>query len=85
MGAVDVQAVGSADVADEKKASNTPHRSIRLEKELWEPLDAAARANGLDRSGLIRQFVRWYLRVPGAKLPPRPALRLRAVEDLEDE
>ena len=84
MGAVDVQAVRCLDVADDKRANNTPHRSIRLEDELWIPLDGAARANGLDRSGLIRQFVRWYLHVPGAKLPPRPGRRLAAVEDADD-
>lgn len=25
-----------------------------------------------NRSGLLRQFVAWYLREPGAKLPERP-------------
>jgi hypothetical protein len=47
-------------------------RGIRLEQNLWDKLEPAARANGLDRAGIIRQFVRWYLRIPGAKLPQRP-------------
>lgn len=59
-------------MADESTWKKTPHRSIRLEDELWTPLEPAAKASGYDRSGVIRQFVRWYLRVPGAKLPQRP-------------
>lgn len=50
----------------------TKHRSVRIEDELWEALLPAAQAAGYDRSGVIRQFVRWYLRVPGARLPQRP-------------
>jgi hypothetical protein len=59
-------------MADESKWNKTPHRSVRLEDDLWIPLAPAAKASGYDRSGVIRQFVRWYLRVPGAKLPQRP-------------
>lgn len=69
---VDVQPVGFPTVADETEWKRTPHRSIRLEKDLWDRLDGAAKANGYDRSGLIRQFVRWYLREPNARLPQRP-------------
>lgn len=50
----------------------TKHRSVRLEDDLWLPLKPAAGAMGYDRAGVIRQFVRWYLRVPGAELPTRP-------------
>lgn len=71
-GTVDVQPVESGDVADESTWKKTPHRSVRLEDDLWNGLEPAARAAGFDRSGVIRQFVRWYLRVPGAKLPQRP-------------
>lgn len=67
-----VQAVGLAPVADEKNWKRTPLRSIRMEDDLWGALDAAATANGFDRSSLVRQLVRWYLGVPGAQLPPRP-------------
>ncbi len=67
-----IQAVPLAPVADETKWNRTPLRSIRMEDELWAALDAAAKANGYDRSSLVRQLVRWYLAVPGAPLPPRP-------------
>lgn len=69
-----VQAVEFDVVADDDsdaKEQRVP-RTIRLEQSLWTRLGPAALANGHDRSGLIRQFVRWYLRVPGAQLPQRP-------------
>lgn len=68
-----VQPVDSESVADESSWNRTPHRSIRLEQELWDQLGDAAKAFGYDRSSLIRQLIRWYLGVPGAKPPPRPA------------
>ena len=67
-----VQPVCLEPVADETAWKKTPHRSVRMEDDLWKRLGPAAQANGYDRSGLIRQFVRWYLRVPGARLPQRP-------------
>lgn len=72
---LDVHPVPCGNVADETSWKITKHRSIRLEDDLWRDLDPAARAVGYDRSGVIRQFVRWYLRRPGAKLPQRPAAR----------
>lgn len=71
----DVQPVRCGGVADDSTWKITKHRSIRLEDGLWQELEPAARSAGFDRSGLIRQFVRWYLRVPGAKLPQRPDAR----------
>ena len=68
---LDVQAVDCADMADESQWKITKHRSIRIEDDLWSALEPAAKSVGLDRSGLIRQFVRWFLRVPGAKHPQR--------------
>ena len=59
-------------VADESEWNITKPRTISLEPALWVPLEAAAKVHGHDRSTLIRQFVRWYLAVPGAQLPPRP-------------
>lgn len=71
-GPLDVQPVQFADVANPDDWKITKHRSVRLEDDLWRDLEPAARAAGFDRSGVIRQFVRWYLRIPGAKLPQRP-------------
>lgn len=40
--------------------------------ELWNRLGEVASAAGTDRTAIIREFVRWFVREPGAKLPPRP-------------
>lgn len=67
-----LHAVPSGPMADEG-GKNTKARTIRMEDDLWDPLGPAALTNGLDRSKLLRQFARWYLSVPGAQLPQRPA------------
>lgn len=50
----------------------TTPRQIRIPDEEWADLDDAAKSQGTDRSKVVQQFVRWYLRRPGAKLPERP-------------
>ena len=48
----------------------TPHRPIRVDGALW---DALGEVTGMrKRSALVRDLIRWWLRMPGAKLPPRP-------------
>lgn len=63
----------------------TKHRSIRIDGPSWEAFDAAAKILGTDKSALIRAFVDWLMRYPGARLPARltreqaaEVLRLRA-------
>ena len=51
----------------------TPHRAVRIDDETWEELGGAAAAAGTDRSAVLRELARWWLRRPGAKMPPRPA------------
>jgi hypothetical protein len=46
----------------------TPLQNIRIDKELWAAFREVASP---DRSEVLRQFIRWYVREPGAKLPPR--------------
>ena len=50
--------------------SYTTHRPIRVEDSLWVALGTAAGFR--KRSALIRDLIRWWLRIPGAKLPERP-------------
>ncbi len=50
----------------------TPRRVIRMGDVLWERFGQAAGRAGADRAALIRQFVLWYARYPGAELPERP-------------
>lgn len=53
----------------------TQHRSVRIGDEDWRDLEATTKELGSDRGTVIKQFIRWYLRRPGAKLPERPPRR----------
>lgn len=52
-------------------------RRFRAPDDEWEPFGAATRAvhpeGRSPRARVIREFIRWYMRRPGAKLPERPA------------
>jgi hypothetical protein len=50
----------------------TPPRQIRIGEE-WYEFDEAAKSMDTERATLIREFIAWYLRKPGAKMPVRPA------------
>lgn len=51
----------------------TQHRSIRIADEDWADLDAIAQMFGTNRAQVINDFVRYFLRRPGAKSPKRPS------------
>lgn len=61
--------------------SNTPTRPIRVDLELWARFGAAAEDNDQDRSAVLRSFMAWYARDPGARLPRRPAVTRSADGD----
>lgn len=67
------QCIGSSYRPAMVTTRKTPQHTVAIDDELWVALKAAAEVAGYDRPGVIRQFVRWYLRTPGAKLPQRPA------------
>lgn len=48
-------------------------RTVRVDNELWDAFCDAATEAGADRSYILRELMRWYLRLPGAKVPKRPA------------
>lgn len=48
----------------------TPIRQIRIPDDEWDELKQVA---GRSHVRVLREFIRWYLRRPGAKLPVRPA------------
>jgi hypothetical protein len=58
------------------ETSYDPQRKIRAPDDEWEPFEAATRAvhpeGRSPRSRVIREFIRWYMRRPGAQLPKRP-------------
>ena len=47
-----------------------PIQHVRAPDDDWADLDTAS---GGDRPEVVRAFIRWYLRRPGARLPERPA------------
>lgn len=54
------------------KPTHTPPRQIRIPDDEWLPFDEATKAVGEPRAAVVRELIRWYMRRPGAKLPPRP-------------
>lgn len=46
--------------------------TLRIPLDLWIVFGEAAERAGVDRSTLLREFVRWYTRQAGGKLPERP-------------
>lgn len=46
----------------------TNNITVRMPEDLWRDFGALTE----DRSALLRQFVEWYVRRPGAKRPQRP-------------
>lgn len=52
------------------KDTHTPNRVVRVDGKLW---DAFGAATGLrERAEILREFMRWYIHEPGAKMPKRP-------------
>lgn len=49
----------------------TPARQFRI-GDTWYDFDAACKAMGTERATVMRELIDWYIREPGAKLPPRP-------------
>jgi hypothetical protein len=52
-------------------------RQMRIPDDEWKPFENAAKAQHPEgrspRAAVVREFIRWYMRRPGAKLPERPA------------
>lgn len=47
-------------------------RQVRIATQAWKNFGAAAKVAGTTRGRLLVEFVAWYLRKPGAKMPKRP-------------
>lgn len=50
----------------------TPQRTLVVDPDEWADLALAAKAAGSERAQVLRQFIKWYIRRPGARLPQRP-------------
>jgi len=64
-------------MTDESEATYDKPRQFRAPDSEWEPFEAAAKSihpqGRSPRARVLREFMRWYMRRPGAKLPDRPA------------
>ncbi|MFI7009998.1 hypothetical protein [Streptomyces sp. NPDC050145] len=49
----------------------TPPRQIRIGNE-WYDFELAVKAQDSERASVVRAFIDWYIRRPGAELPERP-------------
>jgi hypothetical protein len=61
-----------------KSGKGTARQTIRMDEDLWEKLDEAAKALGTDRSSYLRDFARWAVHEKGARMPRRPSGKARA-------
>lgn len=50
----------------------TQHRSVRVPDDTWLAAIARAKAEGTSVGQIVRDFLDWWLRKPGAKMPKRP-------------
>ncbi len=50
----------------------TPIQGMRVDQDLWQEFGEAAAERGTTRSAALREFIRWYVHSPGARLPERP-------------
>lgn len=55
-----------------RSGRGTARQTIRVEEALWDRFGVVAAAQDTNRSALLREFIAWYVRVPGAKMPKRP-------------
>lgn len=50
----------------------TPQRTIVVAADEWADLGLAAKAAGIGRAEVLRQFAKWFIGDPGVKKPVRP-------------
>ena len=66
-----VRTTGTVDHVPNKP--KTQHRAVRVPDADWNDLGTTTAHMDSDRAKALNQFIAWYLRRPGAKLPERPA------------
>ncbi|GCD40827.1 hypothetical protein GKJPGBOP_00480 [Streptomyces paromomycinus] len=63
-------------MTDDTEGTYDKPRQIRVPDDEWIPFEAATKAahptGRSPRARVVREFIRWYMRRPGAKLPARP-------------
>jgi hypothetical protein len=59
-----------------RSGRGTARQTIRVDEALWDRFAEAATVDESDRSAVLREFIRWYIREPGAKMPRRPDAKI---------
>lgn len=63
-------------MTEPSESSYDQPRQFRVPDEEWHPFEDATKAAHPEgrspRARVLREFIRWYMRRPGAKLPQRP-------------
>ena len=54
-----------------RSGRGTARQTVRVDEDLWSRFGEVAEP---DRSAVLREFISWYVRDPGAKMPKRPAV-----------
>lgn len=60
----------SVTMAKQDTSKHTPLRQLRIPDDEWEALGRIV--GDRNRTGAVREFIRWYARLPGAKALHRP-------------
>ena len=55
-----------------KAVNPTKHRQVRVDDDLWERFNTAAKTLGTNRSAWLIEAIKWCVREPGTKQPRRP-------------
>lgn len=57
-------------MATQDASTHTPHRPIRVPQGRWDTFGALVGMR--ERARVVNEFIAWFNREPGAKLPQRP-------------
>lgn len=68
----DTPGPGTVTPVTKRVGKGTARQTVRIDEELWTKLGLTTETAGTDRSTVLREFVRWYVREEGAELPERP-------------
>lgn len=55
-----------------RSGKGTARQTIRVDEALWDNFGVATADDDGGRSGVIRDFMRWYTHEKGARMPKRP-------------
>lgn len=70
-------------MAKQRTEGHTPLRQLRIPDDEWQALGAYV--GDRERTRVVREFIRWYLRWPGATQPEPPRAKEAVVASASSE